>query len=156
MEISIRRATADDVGAILRLIKELAVYEREPLESVIVTEEVLLRDGFGDQPMFHVLIAETQGESGTEAIGMAFYFYTYSTWYVHSCLRVEVCVFLVLTASGRLSMCNRMMQARPHDVSRRLGRVPGSPRARRWHEAAPVAGRGRPGARLSSAGVASS
>ena len=94
MEISIRRATADDVGAILRLIKELAVYEREPLESVIVTEEVLLRDGFGDQPMFHVLLAETQGASGIEAIGMAFYFYTYSTWYAHSGLRAGVCFSL--------------------------------------------------------------
>jgi GNAT superfamily N-acetyltransferase len=74
----IRRATAADVGSILRLIKELATYEREP-EAVVCTEADLLRDGFGDKPLFHVLLAEAN-EDGGSAIGFAFYFIQYSTW----------------------------------------------------------------------------
>ncbi len=51
--------------------------------------EVLLRDGFGPQPMFHVVLAEVDhhsdgsdstGCSGRTAVGMAFFFPTYDTW----------------------------------------------------------------------------
>lgn len=73
--LSIHRATAADVPTILSLIRALAEYERDP-HAVVATEERLLRDGFGDAPRFHVLLASQDGE----AIGFAFYFFTYSTW----------------------------------------------------------------------------
>ena len=40
------------------------------------TEADLLRDGFGEAPLFHVLLAEDDGDPA----GFAFYFFPYSTW----------------------------------------------------------------------------
>ncbi len=71
----IRAAEAADVPLILRLIRELAAYEREP-DAVVATEADLLRDGFGPTPRFQVLIAEDAGEPA----GFAFYCFAYSTW----------------------------------------------------------------------------
>ena len=73
--LSIRPASPTDVALILRFIHELATYEREP-HAVVATEADLLRDGFGEQPRFHCLIAELDGEPA----GFAFYFFNYSTW----------------------------------------------------------------------------
>ena len=83
-EATIRRATAEDVGLILTLVRELALYEKEP-DAVVAREEDYLRDGFGPQPKFHVLIAEADGV----AVGFAFYFFGYSTWQGHSVLKLE-------------------------------------------------------------------
>lgn len=63
------------MASVLELIKELAVYEKEP-EAVIVTAEDLIRDGFGDDPLFYCYVAV---EDST-IIGMALYYYRYSTW----------------------------------------------------------------------------
>ncbi|WP_428223581.1 N-acetyltransferase family protein [Flavobacterium sp.] len=71
----IRRGRKEDMKAVLRLIQELAVYEKEP-EAVVVTVSDLERDGFGDHPLFYTFIAEIAGE----IIGMALYYYRYSTW----------------------------------------------------------------------------
>ncbi|MCK6586898.1 MAG: GNAT family N-acetyltransferase [Polyangiaceae bacterium] len=73
--LHIRKAEASDVPLILSLIRELAAYEKEP-HAVVATEEGLLRDGFGDTPRFHVLLASWEGEPA----GFAFYFFAYSTW----------------------------------------------------------------------------
>lgn len=73
--LEIRPATASDVSLILELIHALATYEREP-EAAVATEADLLRDGFGERPFFHSLIAEWDGV----AAGFAFYFFNYSTW----------------------------------------------------------------------------
>ncbi|MGV3527001.1 MAG: GNAT family N-acetyltransferase [Candidatus Sericytochromatia bacterium] len=79
----IRPATATDVPLILDLIRELAAYEKEPAAAVATAED-LLRDGFGPQPYFQVLIAEVEEVdiAGPEVVpvGFAFYFYSYSTW----------------------------------------------------------------------------
>lgn len=61
--------------AVLELIRELATFEREP-EAVEITVDDLLRDGFGDNPLFHTFVAETE----TAIVGMALYYYRYSTW----------------------------------------------------------------------------
>ena len=71
----IRKARQDDMASVLELIKELAVYEKEP-EAVIVTAEDLIRDGFGIDPLFYCFVAV---EDST-IIGMALYYYRYSTW----------------------------------------------------------------------------
>jgi GNAT superfamily N-acetyltransferase len=73
--LNIRDARKEDVPLILQLIRELAEYEREP-DAVVATEADLLRDGFGAEPKFRVLIAEWNGA----AAGFALYFYHYSTW----------------------------------------------------------------------------
>jgi len=61
--------------AVLGLITELAIFEREP-DAVVVTVDDLRRDGFGDNPLFHAFVAEHNGE----IVGMALYYYRYSTW----------------------------------------------------------------------------
>ena len=73
--LSIRLATVNDVPLIRTMIRELAEYERE-LDSVLITEEQLADDGFGDDPKFSVLIAEWDGL----AAGYALFFDFYSTW----------------------------------------------------------------------------
>lgn len=71
----IRKGTKNDMPHVLELIRELAVFEKEP-EAVVVTVADLERDGFGENPLFHTFIAEDLGE----IVGMALYYYRYSTW----------------------------------------------------------------------------
>jgi GNAT superfamily N-acetyltransferase len=80
----IRFATAEDVGQVLALIRELAVYEREP-DAVTATAADLLRDGFGDNPRYRVLLACDR----EEVAGFAFYFFSYSTWRARPTLYLE-------------------------------------------------------------------
>jgi GNAT superfamily N-acetyltransferase len=75
MEITIRKGEKTDIPAVLSLIRELALYEKAPHE-VTNTEADMERDGFGDHPVFRLLMAEADGE----VAGMAIYFIKYSTW----------------------------------------------------------------------------
>lgn len=75
MDITYRKATKKDVPSILKLIKELAEYEKSPLE-VTNTEEDMLKDGFGENPIFEAFLAE----KNNEIIGLALFFISYSTW----------------------------------------------------------------------------
>lgn len=84
----IRKATADDVPALLELVRALATYEREP-HAVVATQADYLRDGFGADPAFHVLFAESE-EGGTyRPVGFALWFFAYSTWTGTRCLHLE-------------------------------------------------------------------
>lgn len=71
----IRKGTPTDMPAVLSLIKELAAYEKEP-DAVVVTVEDLVRDGFSPNPLFHCFVAEVNDR----IIGIALYYYRYSTW----------------------------------------------------------------------------
>lgn len=71
----IRNATKNDMPSVLELIKELAVFEKEP-EAVVVTVDDLVRDGFSENPLFECFVAEEKNE----IIGMALYYYRFSTW----------------------------------------------------------------------------
>jgi len=81
---NIRPATRDDVPQLLELIRGLATYEKKRHKAV-VTEDDLLRDGFGPQPKFRVLIAEWNGK----AAGYASFFYFYSTYEGRAALFLE-------------------------------------------------------------------
>ena len=71
----IRPATRADVDEVLRLIRELAIYEK--LEHLAVgTPEALERHLFGDRPACEALVAEVGGR----AVGFALYFTTFSTF----------------------------------------------------------------------------
>lgn len=71
----IRKGTKEDMSAVLELIQELAIFEKEP-DAVVVTVADLERDGFGSNPLFETFVAEHNGE----IIGMALFYYRYSTW----------------------------------------------------------------------------
>lgn len=73
--MNIRKGNPEDMEAVLGLIKELAVFEKEP-DAVLITVEDLIRDGFGLVPLFQVLVAEIENE----IVGIALYYYRYSTW----------------------------------------------------------------------------
>jgi GNAT superfamily N-acetyltransferase len=71
----LRAATPADVPVILRLVRDLAGYERAP-DAVVATEQDFLRHGFGPSPRFSVLLAEEDGQ----VAGFALWFFTFSTW----------------------------------------------------------------------------
>ena len=73
--ITLRDATAEDVGLLLQLIRELAAYEKVP-GAVIATEDDLRRHGFGPERRFEALLAVVDGEPA----GFALFFPDFSTW----------------------------------------------------------------------------
>jgi GNAT superfamily N-acetyltransferase len=73
--MKVRNGKIEDMPAVLRLITELAIFEKEP-DAVEVTVADLERDGFGINPLFKCLVAEEKDE----IIGMALFYYRFSTW----------------------------------------------------------------------------
>jgi GNAT superfamily N-acetyltransferase len=73
--VSIRDAVPGDTSDLLRLIGELASYERAA-DAVEATEADLRRDLFGATPRVFALVAEVDGL----VVGMAVYFVSFSTW----------------------------------------------------------------------------
>jgi GNAT superfamily N-acetyltransferase len=71
----IRPACVEDVPIILKLIRDLATYERAP-DEVTATEEQLVDVLFGERAAAEVLLAF----EGKSPVGFAVYFYNFSTW----------------------------------------------------------------------------
>src|SRR6516164_908413 len=70
--LNIRAATRNDAPLLARLIHELAEFERRGHETSI-TEEDVLRDGFGERPRFRALIAEWDKNVAGYALFFEFY-----------------------------------------------------------------------------------
>jgi GNAT superfamily N-acetyltransferase len=75
MTVAIRAAIPGDEAEILRMIRALAAFEREP-DAVVATEAMLAENLFGEGGHVHAQIAERDGR----AVGMALWFLNYSTW----------------------------------------------------------------------------
>ncbi|EDM04877.1 spermidine/spermine N1-acetyl transferase 2 (predicted), isoform CRA_a [Rattus norvegicus] len=79
----IREAKESDCGDIMRMIRELAEFEKLS-HQVKISEEALRADGFGENPFFHCLVAEiipAPGEpQGSLVVGYGLYYFIYSTW----------------------------------------------------------------------------
>ncbi len=71
----VRESTPNDMPQVLNLIKELAVFEKSP-DAVEVTVETLIKEGFGEKPLFTCFVAEID----EEIVGMALIYYRFSTW----------------------------------------------------------------------------
>ncbi len=71
----IRDATPSDIDDLLRLIKGLALYEKEP-EAVETTAADLHDALFRSHPRVFAVVADQDGRS----VGMALYFLSFSTW----------------------------------------------------------------------------
>jgi GNAT superfamily N-acetyltransferase len=72
---SVRPGTRRDAPAIVALIRELASYERL-LDEVVITPADVRRHGFGRRPYFKTLICRRGGK----VVGLALYFFTYSSF----------------------------------------------------------------------------
>ena len=83
-KIKIRKAKKSDLNDILRLITELAEFEKlnPPDRSA---NKRLRKDAFSKNPSFKILLAE----SGKQIIGYAFYFLTYSSFMARKTLYLE-------------------------------------------------------------------
>lgn len=73
--ITIRTGTKKDLPSVFQLVRELAIYENG-LDQVSNTVEKMEVDGFGENPIYGLIVAEADGE----VIGSAIYYYRYSTW----------------------------------------------------------------------------
>jgi ribosomal protein S18 acetylase RimI-like enzyme len=75
MNVTIRKSNKDDMPEVLDLIKELALYEKAPHEVTNSVED-MIKDGFGEKPVFYCDVAETDNK----IVGIAVYYIKYSTW----------------------------------------------------------------------------
>ena len=75
MNFTIREGAKQDMPSVLKLIQELAHFEKEA-NAVVVTVSDLESDGFGKRPLFKTFVAEINNE----IIGMALFYPRYSTW----------------------------------------------------------------------------
>ncbi len=73
--IVVRAADMGDTSTILRFIRDLAIYEHAE-DEVLTTPEHVHRTIFSPAATAHALICEDAGEP----VGMAVYFFNYSTW----------------------------------------------------------------------------
>ena len=111
--VTIREAVPADAGTIVRLIRELAVYEN--LAGLVrITDADVLRDGFGERRCFECLLAEVHGE----AVGMAIHRPSYSTFDGRPGVYVED---LFVAASARGLGIGRMLMARLAAIARERG-----------------------------------
>lgn len=69
--MNIRKGEEADFEAVLEMIKELALFEREP-DAVINSEEMMRKE----KKYFDFFVAEMDGQ----IVGMALYFFAYYTW----------------------------------------------------------------------------
>ena len=84
MNFTIRKAKKSDNKEIIRLINELADFEKlTPPDKK--AQRRIIRDGFSINPRFQILLAF---ENDT-AVGYAFYFYSYSTFLARPTLYLE-------------------------------------------------------------------
>lgn len=74
----LRTAVPADVPAILGMIHDLAVYEKEP-DAVKNTEEMLQASLFGTNPQIYAHVVESE-VAGEPIVGFALWFLNYSTW----------------------------------------------------------------------------
>ena len=84
MKIKIRKAKKSDSKEIIRLINELAKFEKLA-PPTLSAKKRLINDAFGRNPLFFVLLAEAEGS----IVGYAFYFFTYSSFKARKTLYLE-------------------------------------------------------------------
>jgi GNAT superfamily N-acetyltransferase len=84
MELTIREAVREDAATLLGFIRELAIYEKAEHE-VAATVETIESSIFGESSVTRALVCEQDGI----AIGMAIWFFSYSTWQARNGLYLE-------------------------------------------------------------------
>jgi GNAT superfamily N-acetyltransferase len=73
MKITLRKATKQDLNAVLDLVNELAIYEKAPQEVTVTLADY---EADFDNKVFDIILAEQE----SQIVGIAFYYMAYSTW----------------------------------------------------------------------------
>jgi ribosomal protein S18 acetylase RimI-like enzyme len=73
MQIIIRKGTLDDMGDVLKLVRELAFFEKEP--EAVITSVTDYQNLFREN-LYFLLLAEHE----KSIVGIAIYYNTFSTW----------------------------------------------------------------------------
>lgn len=97
--LAIRRARVDDAATVHRLLLELAAAlgKSAELRSTVADLE---HYGFGREPCFEAMLACALSESGETPVGLAVYFYEFSTWRGHPGVYVQD-LYVAPSARGR-------------------------------------------------------
>ncbi len=82
--LSIRPASVEDVPALWQMVRELAAYENL-LDEVTATPPRMREAFFGSSPQAHAILAEC----GKEPVGMAVFFFNFSTFRAQRGLYLE-------------------------------------------------------------------
>lgn len=115
-EFTIREGKKEDVPAIWGLVRELAIYEKAP-EMHTATIEEMEQDGFRENPLYGFYVATV----GQEVVGMALYYYRYSTWKgkclyledfyvqeVHRSKKIGLALFEQIVRKAKTENCKRI------------------------------------------------
>jgi GNAT superfamily N-acetyltransferase len=73
----IRESTEHDIPIILDLCYQLSVYEKLEFKG---THELYKKYGYSEDKIFDCLLVENVGEIGPDYLGIALYYYTFSTF----------------------------------------------------------------------------
>lgn len=73
MKTTLRKATKQDLQAVLDLVKELALYEKAPQEVTVTLADY---ETDFDNKVFEIILASQDNK----IVGIAFYYMAYSTW----------------------------------------------------------------------------
>jgi RimJ/RimL family protein N-acetyltransferase len=113
MSLAVRQAVPSDAATILRFVRELADYEKA-IHEVEATEESVRTSIFGEGSVTQALICERDGV----AIGMAVWFFSYSTWQARNGLYLED---LYVTPEARGSGAGKAMLRRLAQIALEKG-----------------------------------
>lgn len=75
-KIVIRKGKEEDIPSVFNLVEELAVHHKHDPDYIDNTAVQMQMDAFGNEPYFHFIVAEEEGE----IVGASIYYFTYSTW----------------------------------------------------------------------------
>lgn len=116
MSTTIRTATCEDAIAISELSKEFSDYLRSlgDTETVWISSEVYMRDGFGQNPAFLGLVAENDGK----IIGYLLYHQGYDTDYM---TRILYIIDLYVQAKWRRHGIGCKLIEAATDICRKIG-----------------------------------
>ncbi len=115
--ITIRFATPVDAGVVLRLVRELAVFEKAP-EAVVATEDDLMRYGFAPDRQFEAILAFLDGVP----VGLALFHPRFSTWLGRPGMYLED-LYVVAEARGQGVGRRLMARLAAIAVERGWGRI---------------------------------
>ena len=111
MTVRVRQAQKDDSPALMPLVRAMLAYHKDPLEHF--TEEAILRDGFGENPEFSILVAE----ENNVLLGYALFHDAYETAF--AVRGVYLNDLFVSESARRMGVGRALLKAVGEDAARR-------------------------------------